>query len=147
VHADPIRIGQILENLLSNAIRYTDPGGRILVSMRREGASAVIEVHDTGIGILASELPHVFEMFTQVHDERMRSSGGLGIGLALVRKLVEAHGGTVAAHSEGLGEGATFRVALPLASDDGGDDGGDGDGDGDGDDDPDAGADGARPAP
>jgi CheY-like chemotaxis protein len=113
--ADPTRLAQVVSNLLNNAAKYTPYGGRIALTTRREGDRAVISVADTGIGISTESLPEVFEMFTQVGRNRDRSQGGLGIGLALVRRLVELHGGSVTAVSPGIGEGSTFSVRLPLA--------------------------------
>jgi CheY-like chemotaxis protein len=104
-----------VSNLLNNAAKYTPHGGRIALSTRREGDRVVISVADTGIGISRDALPEVFEMFTQVGRTRDRSQGGLGIGLALVRRLVELHGGSATAVSPGPGEGSTFAVRLPLA--------------------------------
>ena len=115
VVADAIRLAQVVSNLLNNAAKYTPYGGRIALATRREGDRAVISVADTGIGIDREALPEVFEMFTQVGRNRDRSQGGLGIGLALVRRLVELHGGSVTAVSPGAGEGSTFTVRLPLA--------------------------------
>ncbi|HWP11443.1 MAG TPA: ATP-binding protein, partial [Ramlibacter sp.] len=114
--ADPIRLGQVVSNLLNNAAKYTPNGGRIELSVRQEAGHAVISVADSGIGIASEALPQVFEMFTQVGRDRDRSQGGLGIGLALVRRLVELHGGSVTAHSAGIGRGSRFEVRLPLAS-------------------------------
>jgi len=113
--ADPTRLAQVVSNLLNNAAKYTPYGGRIALGTRREGDRVVISVADTGIGIPRDALPEVFEMFTQVGRTRDRSQGGLGIGLALVRRLVELHGGRVTAVSPGPGEGSTFTVRLPLA--------------------------------
>jgi PAS domain S-box-containing protein len=115
LNADATRIAQVVSNLLNNAAKYTPRGGRIALSTRREGDRVVISVADTGTGIAREALPEVFEMFTQVGRARDRSQGGLGIGLALVRRLVELHGGTVTATSPGPGEGSTFAVRLPLA--------------------------------
>jgi signal transduction histidine kinase len=115
VEADPTRLEQILVNLLSNAVKYTDAGGRITLSAWPEGGELVLRVEDTGIGIAPEKLPLVFELFEQVDDSIARSRGGLGIGLTLVKRLAELHGGTVAAESEGLGRGSTFSVRLPLA--------------------------------
>jgi PAS domain S-box-containing protein len=114
VHADPTRIEQILVNLLTNAAKYTEPGGRISLCARREGADGVIAIKDTGIGIAPEMLPRIFEMFTQLEHSLERSRGGLGIGLTLVRRLVEMHGGTVTATSGGIGRGSEFTVRLPL---------------------------------
>ena len=113
VDADPTRLEQIIGNLLTNAAKYTEPGGRISISAHGEGGDAVIRVRDTGVGISPEMLPEVFELFTQVDRSLARSEGGLGIGLSLVRRLVEMHGGTVAATSE-VGRGSEFTVELPL---------------------------------
>ena len=113
--ADSTRIAQVVSNLLNNAAKYTPHGGRIELTARREEGEVVIAVTDTGIGIAPEALPEVFEMFTQVGRNRDRSQGGLGIGLALVRRLVELHGGSVTAESPGVGQGSTFIVRLPLA--------------------------------
>ncbi|THC44569.1 ATP-binding protein [Massilia sp. Mn16-1_5] len=116
VEGDAVRLSQVLGNLLSNAAKYTPQGGRITVAARREGEEAVIAVSDTGIGIAAESLPDVFEMFTQVSRSIDRARGGLGIGLALVRHLVQLHGGSVSAASDGINQGSTFTVRLPLGS-------------------------------
>jgi CheY-like chemotaxis protein len=100
-------------NLLDNAVKYMEPGGRIGLTAWRENGHVVIEVTDTGVGIRADELPLVFEMFTQV-DRSQRAKGGLGIGLTLVKRLVAMHGGTVEARSDGPGEGSEFVVRLPA---------------------------------
>jgi PAS domain S-box-containing protein len=118
LEADGVRLTQILTNLLNNAAKYTDPGGHIVLTAAREGGMAAIRVRDDGRGIAADQLAKVFEMFAQVRDPALRSGEGLGIGLALVRKLVEMHGGTVEAHSAGLGQGSEFVVRLPLVPDD-----------------------------
>jgi CheY-like chemotaxis protein len=114
VQGDPIRLAQILTNLLSNCAKYTEPGGAISLTVERDGDDAVISVCDTGIGIPPDYLEDVFEMFSQVRVHQARASGGLGIGLALVRKLVKMHGGSVSAHSPGIGAGSTFTVRLPA---------------------------------
>jgi PAS domain S-box-containing protein len=116
VIADPVRLCQVVSNLLNNAAKYTPAGGRITLSARQEAAQAVVCVEDTGNGIAAEALPHVFEMFTQSGRDRSRSQGGLGIGLALVRRLVELHGGSVSADSAGPGLGSRFALRLPLAA-------------------------------
>ena len=115
--ADPIRLSQVISNLLNNAARYTEPGGRIELAAERQGQEAVIAVRDNGIGLSEQTLAHVFEMFTQGEASHCRTHGGLGIGLALVERLVHVHGGTVAAASAGPGRGSTFTVRLPLAAD------------------------------
>jgi signal transduction histidine kinase/integral membrane sensor domain MASE1/CheY-like chemotaxis protein len=116
VEADPARIEQIVTNLLDNAVKYTPPGGQIRVDVGRDGGTAVLRVRDRGIGLSPELLPRVFELFTQGRQSLDRSQGGLGLGLALVRRLVELHGGTVSASSEGAGQGAEFVVRLPLLS-------------------------------
>ena len=115
IFADSTRIAQVVSNLLNNAVKYTPEGGRIDLAVRREGDQAVISVTDTGVGIAPAALPLVFEMFTQVGRKLDRAPGGLGIGLALVRRLVELHGGRVTAESPGVGRGSTFTVRLPLS--------------------------------
>jgi PAS domain S-box-containing protein len=114
--ADPVRIAQIFANLLNNATKYTPAGGHIHLTAAQMGNEAVVRVRDTGVGISAGMLPHVFDLFTQVDRTLDRSQGGLGIGLALVRRLVELHGGRVEVHSEGSGRGSEFVVYLPLAA-------------------------------
>lgn len=111
--ADPLRVAQVLSNLLTNAAKYTDPEGQIRVTARREANDVVIRVKDSGIGISAVALPRVFNMFSQVHSTTDRSEGGLGIGLALAQGLIELHGGTIEASSTGLGFGSEFTVRLP----------------------------------
>jgi PAS domain S-box-containing protein len=111
---DPARLQQIVSNLLSNAVKFTPPNGRIDVILERSGDSAVFTVSDTGEGISPEFLPHVFDRFRQADSSQARKHGGLGIGLALVRQLVELHGGTVEAESAGKGKGATFTVTLPT---------------------------------
>jgi signal transduction histidine kinase len=115
VEGDPMRLAQVLANLINNAVKYTDPGGRIAVDVRREDASAVITVSDNGVGIAPAALPNVFDMFVQADARDSRAQTGLGIGLTLVKSLVEMHGGTVAARSAGRGLGSEFEVRLPLA--------------------------------
>jgi len=111
---DPTRLDQVLTNLLNNAAKYTEPGGRIALTAGRSGDLAEIRVLDTGIGIPTAMLADVFDLFTQVDQALDRAQGGLGIGLTLVRRLVEQHGGTVSAASEGPGRGSEFTVRLPL---------------------------------
>ena len=113
LHADPARLEQIVVNLLTNAAKYTDPGGHIWLTVQQEGEEAVLRVRDTGVGIAPEILPRIFDLFTQAERSLDRSQGGLGIGLALVQRLVEMHGGTVAA-SSALGEGSEFVVRLPT---------------------------------
>jgi PAS domain S-box-containing protein len=112
--ADAARLSQVISNLLTNAAKYTPQGGCIELSAAREGGEARIRVTDTGLGIPPEMLAQVFEMFTQVNRTLDRSQGGLGIGLAIVKRLVELHGGTITAESPGLGAGSTFTVCLPL---------------------------------
>jgi two-component system sensor histidine kinase BaeS len=109
---DARRIEQVVDNLLSNALRYTDPGGRVALHVRRDVGGCLIEVRDTGIGIAAEDLPHVFDRFWRSDRSRSRATGGSGIGLAVVRELVRAHQGRVELQSE-LGRGTTARVVLP----------------------------------
>jgi two-component system, sensor histidine kinase len=116
VEADAVRLAQVFSNLLNNAVKYTDPGGRIGIVARLEGDSAVVTVSDTGLGISAAALPKVFDMFVQVNPGENRAQTGLGIGLTLARSLVDMHGGTVTAHSAGEGMGSEFAVRLPLAT-------------------------------
>jgi signal transduction histidine kinase len=116
VSVDADRIGQVLANLLGNALRHTPQGGSVSVSARREpGGGVVLTVADTGEGIPAEHLPHVFERFYRVDRARNRAHGGSGIGLAIVKAIVEAHGGTATAQSAGTGTGASFGVHLPAA--------------------------------
>ena len=116
LEVDLTRVAQVVSNLLNNAAKYTPARGRIGLTVQREGSQVVIAVSDTGIGIPAAAMPTVFEMFTQVGRNMERAQGGLGIGLSLVRRLIELHGGTVSAASEGVGRGSTFTVRLPLAA-------------------------------
>jgi PAS domain S-box-containing protein len=113
----PVRLGQVFANLLNNAAKYTNQGGQIWFTARREGEEAVISIRDTGIGIPPDVVPKVFDMFMQVDGATTRAQGGLGIGLTLVRSLVELHDGTVTARSEGPGAGSEFIVRLPVAVD------------------------------
>ncbi|QJX00534.1 PAS domain S-box protein [Frigoriglobus tundricola] len=115
ISADRTRLTQILANLLNNAAKYTPPGGRIVLTAAGSGTEAVIRVTDTGIGIPADMLHRIFDMFTQVGTSLDRAQGGVGIGLTLVKRLVEMHGGSVTAHSPGPGRGSEFVVRLPLA--------------------------------
>jgi PAS domain S-box-containing protein len=114
--ADPLRLAQVLANLLTNAAKYTDAGGRVQVCAEVAGGDIEIGVVDTGIGIPAAALRSVFDMFAQVKTAQDRSEGGLGIGLSLSKALVELHGGTIKASSAGLGHGSKFTVRLPLRS-------------------------------
>jgi two-component system CheB/CheR fusion protein len=115
VSVDPTRIEQVIVNLLTNAAKYTPPGGQITLQACPDDDHVVIKVKDTGIGIPTEMLPRVFELFTQVNPQIDRSKGGLGIGLTVVRKLTEMHGGSVSATSEGLGQGSEFTVRLPRS--------------------------------
>jgi signal transduction histidine kinase/ActR/RegA family two-component response regulator len=112
---DPVRLSQVLSNLLNNAAKYTPDGGHIQLRAVRDGNHVEISVSDTGIGILPEMLPKVFKMFSQMEPAWDRSHGGLGIGLSLVKRLIELHGGTIEARSEGLGKGSEFVVRLPVA--------------------------------
>ena len=114
--ADPIRLTQVVGNLLNNACKFTESGGRIALQVEREGEQAVIRVRDTGIGIAVEQLPCIFDMFTQLDVSLGRSLSGLGIGLMLVQRLIELHGGTVNAYSSGLGKGTEFVVRIPLSA-------------------------------
>lgn len=117
VEADPIRLQQILENLLTNAVKYTAADGRIGVTLARDGRDAVIRVWDTGVGIAPEMLPRIWDLFTQVDTAPERVRQGLGIGLSLAQSMVRLHGGSIEARSEGLGRGSVFTVRLPCASD------------------------------
>jgi len=114
--ADPNRLQQIVWNLVSNAIKFTPQHGTVEVNLRRTNAQLQIEVADTGRGINADFLPHVFERFRQADSKTTRESGGLGLGLAIVKSLVELHGGTIRAESGGPGSGSTFIATLPIGS-------------------------------
>jgi PAS domain S-box-containing protein len=114
--ADPVRFAQVLANLLVNAAKYTDTGGRIEIEARQEEGELVVAVRDNGIGISAEMMPRLFTLFAQASPALERSEGGLGIGLALVRGLVELHGGTITAHSQGPGRGSEFVLRLPVGS-------------------------------
>jgi PAS domain S-box-containing protein len=114
LHADPVRLAQVFSNILNNACKYTEPGGKIWLTAERQGSEVAVKVKDTGLGIPPDKLNSVFEMFTQIDRTLERSQGGLGIGLTLVKRLVEMHDGTVTAHSEGPGKGSEFVVRLPI---------------------------------
>lgn len=116
VLGDPDRLQQVVWNLVSNAIKFTDPEGRVAVELLRNGDAVVIRVRDTGCGISEEFVPHVFERFWQADTTTTRRHGGLGLGLSIVRHLVELHGGTVAVDSPGLGQGAVFSVSLPATT-------------------------------
>jgi CheY-like chemotaxis protein len=113
---DPVRLAQVLGNLLNNACKFTEPPGRIRLTAARDGDDVVIRVEDAGVGIPRDKLESVFELFTQVNTTLERAHGGLGIGLTLVRRLVKMHGGAVTAHSDGPGRGSQFVVRLPVAT-------------------------------
>ncbi len=117
VDADMTRLAQVFLNLLNNAAKYGNRDGHILLNVERDGADVIVTVKDNGIGIAADQLPYIFEMFTQVDRSLEKSQGGLGIGLSLVKRLVEMHGGRVEAKSEGLGKGSEFVVRLPVVVD------------------------------
>jgi CheY-like chemotaxis protein/two-component sensor histidine kinase len=114
--ADPLRIAQVLSNLLTNAAKYTDPEGLIRLTAHRSSDSVFIQVIDNGIGIAQEALPRIFQMFSQVKASQDRSDGGLGIGLALAKGLVELHGGQIEARSGGIGRGSEFIVCLPVGT-------------------------------
>ncbi len=119
VEADATRLAQVIANLLNNAAKYTEPRGRIWLTAERQGGEAIVRIRDTGVGIPSEMLPRVFDLFTQVEPSLDRSRGGLGIGLTLVKSLVELHGGTVEAASPGRGRGSEFTVRLPALPDEG----------------------------
>jgi signal transduction histidine kinase len=112
--ADPARLTQVFINLLHNAAKYTDSGGHIELTAERAADVAIVRVRDSGIGIAAEELPGIFDMFSRAVPKSARDAGGLGIGLALARELIELHCGSISAHSEGVGRGSEFVVRLPL---------------------------------
>jgi signal transduction histidine kinase/CheY-like chemotaxis protein len=115
ISCDVDRMQQVVRNLLSNAIKFTPKGGQVRISLFREDETSVIRITDTGIGIQPDFLPHVFERFRQAEPSARRSFGGLGLGLSIVKDVVELHGGTVEVHSEGSGLGSTFTVRLPIS--------------------------------
>ena len=115
MRGDPDRLQQVVANLLSNAVKFTSSGGRIAVTLRDVEGFSELTVSDTGQGIAAELLPHVFDRFRQGDSSSTRHSGGLGLGLTLVREIVALHGGAVSASSAGAGAGATFVVKLPTA--------------------------------
>jgi PAS domain S-box-containing protein len=117
LNADAVRLTQVFGNLLNNSCKYTPAGGRIRVIAQRDGTDAVVTVSDAGIGIPADKLAAIFDMFTQIDHSLEQSQGGLGIGLTLVKRLVEMHGGSVEARSDGVGQGSAFVVRLPIAID------------------------------
>jgi CheY-like chemotaxis protein len=113
---DPARLQQIVTNVLSNAIKFTDDGGRVEIRLQRVDTYARLEIRDTGVGIAAKDLPHIFERFRQADSSNIRTHGGLGLGLAIVDYLVRQHGGAVYVESEGSGKGATFIIEFPVSS-------------------------------
>jgi signal transduction histidine kinase len=116
VSGDDGRLRQVVWNLLSNAVKFTPVGGQIDITLARVGSTAQIQVRDSGMGISADFLPHVFERFRQARTATSRGLGGLGLGLAITKHLAELHGGAVQVNSRGNGQGATFVVSLPLIS-------------------------------
>jgi PAS domain S-box-containing protein len=114
IEADGARLVQVMTNLLNNAAKYTDPGGCITITLDRSGDRAIVRVCDTGIGISQEVLPVIFELFAQAMPQSKSSMGGLGVGLTVARRLVELHGGSIVAHSDGPGRGSEFVVRLPL---------------------------------
>jgi signal transduction histidine kinase len=116
LHADPCRLEQVFVNLLANASNYTDAGGELAVNVQAQDAQVIVGIKDSGIGIAPEVLPHIFDLFKQADAASARSKSGLGIGLALVRNLVELHGGSVTATSSGRGQGSEFTVRLPRSS-------------------------------
>ena len=116
IDGDPVRLAQVVSNLLNNAAKYTERGGRIWLTATRKGNDAVIKVRDTGIGISAEVMPQIFQMFAQADRAINGSAGGLGIGLTLVKRLIEMHGGTITAQSEGRGKGSEFIMRVPTTS-------------------------------
>jgi CheY-like chemotaxis protein len=113
LYADPVRLAQIFGNMFNNACKYTPAGGEVWVDVTRVGTDAVVKIKDTGIGIPPDQLDRVFELFTQIDVPFERTQGGLGIGLTLVKQLIEMHGGSITVHSEGLNRGTEFVVQLP----------------------------------
>ena len=116
VEGDATRLVQVIGNLLGNAIRYTGPGGWIALTLEEQGGRCALRVADNGQGIAAELLPHLFDLYVQAETSSERQHGGLGLGLALVKSLIELHGGSVRAASEGIGRGSSFDISLPLAS-------------------------------
>jgi two-component system sensor histidine kinase BaeS len=116
VDGDPARLAQVLDNLIINALRYTDPGGEVTVAVGGDGDGVIVSVRDTGIGIAAGDLPHVFERFWRADRSRSRATGGSGVGLAVVQRLVAAHGGDIEVRSE-PGRGTSFHIRLPRPRD------------------------------
>ncbi|HEU4530100.1 MAG TPA: ATP-binding protein, partial [Steroidobacteraceae bacterium] len=117
VDGDPVRLEQVVSNLLENAIKYTNPGGQIVLALAQQGRSACIRVRDNGIGLAPEMLDHVFDLFTQVDTSLSHAGGGLGLGLTVVRRVLELHGGGIEARSDGLGKGSEFIVTVPVITD------------------------------
>jgi signal transduction histidine kinase len=117
LRADRMRLAQVFSNLLNNAAKYTEPGGSVTVTTTASHGIISVAVEDTGIGIPAEQMPHLFELFTQIDRSLNRSQNGLGIGLALAHRLVSMHDGRLEAASPGIGRGATFTVRLPFGND------------------------------
>jgi signal transduction histidine kinase/ActR/RegA family two-component response regulator len=115
LYGDPVRLTQVISNLLNNAAKYTDKGGQIVVAATQQGSDAVITIKDSGVGIPANMQRRIFDTFAQVDRSLTRSQGGLGLGLTLVKQLIELHDGTVSVHSDGLGTGSEFTIRLPVA--------------------------------
>ncbi|HJQ36665.1 MAG TPA: hybrid sensor histidine kinase/response regulator, partial [Thermoanaerobaculia bacterium] len=115
ISADPVRIDQIINNVLTNAIKYTPEQGHVIVSLERDDCHAIVRVEDDGVGIAPERIGSIFELFAQAENAIGRSQGGMGIGLALVRTLVELHGGSIEAKSDGIGKGSSFTIRFPLA--------------------------------
>ena len=116
VFADPLRAAQILTNVIGNAVKYTPAGGHVVVTLERDGNDAVVRVADDGVGIAPDRIGTIFELFAQAENAIGRAQGGMGIGLALVRNLLQLHEGTITAESDGLGKGSEFVVRLPIFS-------------------------------
>jgi len=116
VSADPVRADQIITNVLTNAIKYTPEQGHVIVTLERDETDAIVRVEDDGVGIDADRIGTIFELFAQAENAIGRSQGGMGIGLALVRTLIELHGGTITADSDGIGKGSRFAIRFPLAT-------------------------------
>jgi hypothetical protein len=114
VNGDPVRLQQVLTNLLANAIKFTPQRGRIDVHLEQKDSHVQLEIKDSGIGLAAEDLQHVFERFWQAGDKANRKGDGLGLGLAIARDLVQLHGGSIRAESAGKGQGTTFVVELPV---------------------------------
>jgi signal transduction histidine kinase len=114
LNADPVRLAQVISNLLTNSAKYTDPGGTIVLTVQAESATLCVFVRDNGIGIAPEQIPALFTMFSQLESARDRSEGGLGIGLALAKNIIELHGGTLEARSAGHLAGSEFQIRLPL---------------------------------